>query len=154
MLDLIKSSFLLQHWEFVAIFISIAYFVVRLRENSHKGKPKDDNETIALDAESIDVDDGDLTPALENVKHRPYKGAQVTLSGGAQEFFNMVSDRRSVRKFSKKPVDIEIVKKCIAAAGTSPSGAHTEPWTFCLIKRFKKIAVAQSRICFITKKNC
>lgn len=35
--------------------------------------------------------------------------------------------------FSKKPVDFEIIKTCIMSAGTGPSGAHTEPWTFCVI---------------------
>jgi len=59
----------------------------------------------------------------------------MTLPGGADEFYNLMNDRRSVRKFSNKPVDIEIIKKCIYAAGTSPSGAHTEPWTFCVVKR-------------------
>ncbi|XP_031634806.1 iodotyrosine deiodinase 1, partial [Contarinia nasturtii] len=33
-----------------------------------------------------------------------------------------------------KPVDIGVIKKCILTAGTSPSGAHTEPWTFCVIQ--------------------
>jgi iodotyrosine deiodinase len=45
-----------------------------------------------------------------------------------------VNDRRSIRTFSPRPVDMELVKKAILCAGTSPSGAHTEPWTFCLIK--------------------
>lgn len=44
----------------------------------------------------------------------------IVLSDGANEFFEMVNDRRSVRKYSKKPVDIEIIKKCILAAGTGP----------------------------------
>lgn len=119
------------------LFVSIAYFVVRLRDNRKDQRQVNDDETIANDARDGEVDgDADgLTPSLENVDHVPFKGASVVLKGGVQEFYNMASDRRSVRMFSSKHVDIEIVKKCIHAAGTAPSGAHTEPWTYCLVKR-------------------
>lgn len=45
----------------------------------------------------------------------------------------MANNRRSVRKYSRKPVPIEVIENCVRAAGTSPSGAHTEPWTFCVV---------------------
>lgn len=136
----IENSFFIQHWEFVIIFISIAYFVVRLRGDQKRPNAKrqvNDDETIENDATDVDKseDSDGFFPSLENVDHVPYKGASVTLKGGVSEFYNMANDRRSVRMFSNKPVDIEIVKKCIHAAGTSPSGAHTEPWTYCLVQR-------------------
>jgi iodotyrosine deiodinase len=139
MLD-IEKSFFIQHWEFVVLFISIVYFVVRLRDNrksSEDQRQVNDEETIENDARDGDVDNDtdDLTPSLEDVGHVPFKGASVVLKGGVQEFYNMASDRRSIRMFSRKHVDIEIVKKCIHAAGTAPSGAHTEPWKYCLVKR-------------------
>ena len=137
MLD-IEKSFFVQYWQFLLIFISIGYFTLRLRD-SQKGSTKtrqvNDDETIANDEKSDEIVSDDFTPALENIEHIPFKGAAVMLKGGIQEFYNMANDRRSIRKFSKKHVNIEIVKKCIHAAGTAPSGAHTEPWTFCLVKR-------------------
>lgn len=46
----------------------------------------------------------------------------------------MVNDRRSVRSFRSQPIPpIDVIEDCVRAAGTSPSGAHTEPWTFCVI---------------------
>ena len=137
MLD-VEKSFFLQHWEFIVIFITIVYFALRLRDSrksSNVTRRANDDETIANDADDGEIDTDDLTPSLEIVDHIPFKGATVSLRGGVQEFFDMANDRRSIRKFSKKHVDIEIVKKCIHAAGTAPSGAHTEPWTFCLVKR-------------------
>lgn len=137
MLD-IEKSFFIQHWEFLVIFISIVYFASRLRDNrkvSDVTRQVNDDETIANDEKGEEIDTDDLTPSLENVDHIPFKGATETLKGGVQEFYNMASDRRSIRKFSRKPVEIEIVKKCIHSAGTAPSGAHTEPWTFCLVAR-------------------
>jgi iodotyrosine deiodinase len=140
-LDL-KKSFLTQHWEFIILVVTIVYFFAKLRNNSKKAKEsntqqgKSDDEVIASDYKSdeLDEDDEELTPAIEKIDYVPYQGAQVFPKRGAQEFYDMMNDRRSVRMLSSKPVDIEVVKKCIHAAGTSPSGAHTEPWTFCLVK--------------------
>lgn len=140
MLELIRKSFLLQHWEFLVLVVAIGYFIVRLGRNGNKNltKQKSDEKVIADDYKSEDDHDeseSDLTPSLEDVKMVPYGGVSVTLPGGADEFFAMVNDRRSIRKYSNKTVDIEVIKKCIHAAGTSPSGAHTEPWTYCIVKR-------------------
>lgn len=137
-----KKSFLIQHWEIIILFITIIYFIVKLQKSSSKStskfKIKSDDDVIDGDSKNHEMDDNDdeLTPALEVIDYVPYKGAQVTLKGGANQFYEMMNNRRSIRMFSNKPVDIEIVKKCIQAAGTSPSGAHTEPWTFCLVKEF------------------
>lgn len=51
----------------------------------------------------------------------------------ANKFYEIMNNRRSCRMFSDKPIDFEIIKKCIHTAATSPSGAHTEPWTFCVV---------------------
>jgi nitroreductase len=39
-------------------------------------------------------------------------------------------ERRSVRVFSREPVPWELIENAIATAGTAPSGAHQQPWTF------------------------
>ncbi len=41
--------------------------------------------------------------------------------------------RRSVRHFSPEPVPLEVLDDCIRAAGTAPSGAHQQPWTFVVV---------------------
>jgi nitroreductase len=51
----------------------------------------------------------------------------------SQEFLENRDTRRSVRPFSSDEVPLEAVVNCIAAAGTAPSGAHKQPWTFCLV---------------------
>jgi iodotyrosine deiodinase len=38
--------------------------------------------------------------------------------------------RRSVRAFSPEPVPWDVVEAAVAAAGTAPSGANMQPWTF------------------------
>lgn len=41
--------------------------------------------------------------------------------------------RRSVRHFSPEPIPLDVVRHCIAAACTAPSGANKQPWTFVLV---------------------
>jgi nitroreductase len=39
-----------------------------------------------------------------------------------------ISDRRSVRAFTKRPVPTEVITAILAAAARSPSGNNTQPW--------------------------
>ena len=41
-----------------------------------------------------------------------------------------MGSRRSVRMFSTEPVPRELIENAIRVAGTAPSGAHQQPWTF------------------------
>ncbi len=41
-----------------------------------------------------------------------------------------VRRRRTVREFSREPIPLEVVEAAVAAAGTAPSGANMQPWTF------------------------
>jgi nitroreductase len=51
----------------------------------------------------------------------------------SKDFYETINLRRSVRDFSTKPVPAEVVRNIIRAAGTAPSGAHKQPWTFCIV---------------------
>ena len=45
-------------------------------------------------------------------------------------FLDTARRRRTVRSFSSEPVPMDVVENSIAAAGTAPSGANQQPWTF------------------------
>ncbi len=51
----------------------------------------------------------------------------------ASSFYAWADKRRSVRDFSDKPVPKEVMEDLIMTASSAPSGAHKQPWTFCLI---------------------
>jgi iodotyrosine deiodinase len=51
----------------------------------------------------------------------------------SRAFLEQVSTRRSVRDFSREPVEFELIQNAIAAAGTAPSGANQQPWTFVVV---------------------
>lgn len=53
------------------------------------------------------------------------------------QFHNWMDTRRSVREFSDRPVPKEVIKSIIMSASTAPSGAHKQPWTFCVVSNAK-----------------
>ncbi len=48
----------------------------------------------------------------------------------ARAFFEQMNQRRTTRHFSRDPVPRELIESAIRTAGTAPSGAHQQPWTF------------------------
>ncbi len=55
----------------------------------------------------------------------------------AEEFYENLNRRRTVRDFSDESVPFEIIEKAILTAGTAPSGAHLQPWRFVVVKDVK-----------------
>jgi iodotyrosine deiodinase len=51
----------------------------------------------------------------------------------SRAFLARIADRRSVRHFSADPVPHELIENAIRAAGTAPSGANQQPWTFVVV---------------------
>jgi iodotyrosine deiodinase len=51
----------------------------------------------------------------------------------AQAFRAEMQRRRSVRRFSDRPVDREVIEDCLRAALSAPSGANLQPWHFVLV---------------------
>ena len=52
----------------------------------------------------------------------------------SEHYFEWMNERRTVRDFSDKPIPENIIENIILSAGTAPSGAHKQPWTFCVVK--------------------
>lgn len=52
----------------------------------------------------------------------------------SESFFQEMDWRRSVRDFSDKPVPKSVIENIIKTASTAPSGAHKQPWFFCVIE--------------------
>ena len=48
----------------------------------------------------------------------------------SRRFLSAIASRRSVRHFSSEPVPRVLVENAIRAAGTAPSGANQQPWSF------------------------
>lgn len=52
----------------------------------------------------------------------------------SQWFYEWMDKRRTVRDFSDRPVPREVIENILRTASTAPSGAHKQPWTFCVVQ--------------------
>ena len=62
-------------------------------------------------------------------KERPLKEMKLR----SKELLQLMQKRRTTRHFSTRVVPKELIEHAIMCAGTAPSGAHLQPWTFVAI---------------------
>ncbi|KAL4661001.1 iodotyrosine deiodinase 1 [Arapaima gigas] len=82
-------------------------------------------------------DDGELADSEDDVPQVPYVSMCYTpkvMLQRSRDFYVLMNARRSVRFFSPETVPREVIENIIRTAGTAPSGAHTEPWTFVVVE--------------------
>ena len=69
------------------------------------------------------------TPA-DSVPYPPQRLPEGEMRRRGTAFYETMSRRRSIRTFSTDPVPRDLIETAIRTAGTAPSGAHQQPWTF------------------------
>ena len=67
------------------------------------------------------------------VPYRPTVPTAEVADQRQRQFLDRMQQRRSIRDFSTEPVPIELVERAILTAGSAPSGAHAQPWTFAVV---------------------
>lgn len=86
---------------------------------------------------------------FRDLRFRRLPPAEMALR--AAQFYEELDRRRSARAFSGDPVPRELVEQAVRAAGTAPSGAHHQPWTFVVVEdagtraRIREAAEAEER---------
>ncbi|XP_075976283.1 iodotyrosine deiodinase [Anticarsia gemmatalis] len=68
------------------------------------------------------------------IPYKPQKRSDDEILRRSREYYELMAERRTVRSFSPEPIPQEVLDNLIKTAGTSPSGAHTEPWTFVVVQ--------------------
>lgn len=51
----------------------------------------------------------------------------------SEELLELMRRRRSVREFSADPVPRDLIENAVRTAGTAPSGANQQPWSFVVV---------------------
>lgn len=65
--------------------------------------------------------------------HPTFTPTDATLRERSQHYYHLLSTRRSIRDFSDRPVPRDVIETLVMSASTAPSGAHKQPWTFCVV---------------------
>ncbi len=55
----------------------------------------------------------------------------------SHQYLDWIDQRRTVRDFSERAIPKEVIDNILLAASTAPSGAHKQPWTFCVVSNPK-----------------
>uniref|UniRef100_A0A914CIN7 Nitroreductase domain-containing protein n=1 Tax=Acrobeloides nanus TaxID=290746 RepID=A0A914CIN7_9BILA len=79
------------------------------------------------------VDDHD---DFYTAKEIPYIGvsySEAEMLKRSQLFYESMKLRRSVRTFSSQQIPLKLIQNLIKTAGSAPSGANLQPWTFCVV---------------------
>ncbi|XP_071335133.1 iodotyrosine deiodinase isoform X2 [Trachinotus anak] len=93
---------------------------------------QDDTEITARE-DDVDWVDSNEEEDLAHVPYSPPQYTEETMVERSKDFYALMNQRRSVRFISPEPVPREVMDNVIRTAGTAPSGAHTEPWTFVVV---------------------
>lgn len=135
----------------VLLCLVLGFMLVKSRETEttatkSEGAPKTADSRPWVDQDLQDdteitdkgEDDGDWVDSNEeeecqHVPYTPPRYPEDTMLQRSKDFYALLNQRRSVRFISPEPVPREVIDNVIRTAGTAPSGAHTEPWTFVVV---------------------
>jgi iodotyrosine deiodinase len=67
------------------------------------------------------------------ISHATIGYEKSEMLGKAKAYYKFMDTRRSCRDFSNTPIPKEVIENIILTASTAPSGAHKQPWTFCVV---------------------
>ncbi len=67
------------------------------------------------------------------VAYSPQQFDEPEMKERSKQYLSYQDQRRSVREISHKSFPKEIMDNIIMSASTAPSGAHKQPWTFCVV---------------------
>ncbi|XP_047531640.1 iodotyrosine deiodinase 1 isoform X1 [Vanessa atalanta] len=139
----LESNCFIVYTVMIVLFVAFTMFHKnRLEENQNRIglKKKFANNNGGREREHPDDDDDPdfLVPAFpEDTPHIPYKPPKRPMEDVLRrslDYYELMAKRRTVRKFSTEPIPQEVLDNIVKTAGTSPSGAHTEPWTFVVVQ--------------------
>lgn len=66
----------------------------------------------------------------------PYLGATYSeeeMIRRSRDFYQYMDKRRSLRTFSDRKIPLDVIENIVRTASSAPSGAHKQPWTFCVV---------------------
>jgi iodotyrosine deiodinase len=99
----------------------------------------------------IDMQNKKLIDGYPYIRYKSVEPELSTMIGRSAGFFHLMDGRRSVRAFSPSTFPREVLENILRTASTAPSGAHKQPWTFCIVsnpemkRKIREAAEAEER---------
>lgn len=121
----------------VWVFKSADGSLERKKEEAQARPWVDEDLKDSTDHLQVEEDADEWQESEDSVEHIPFSHTRYSeqeMKTRAREFYELLSKRRSVRFISREQIPMDVIENVIRTAGTAPSGAHTEPWTFVVVK--------------------
>ena len=74
-----------------------------------------------------------IIDGYEHIAYQKETYPPETVLERSDQFYRSMDKRRTVRDFSDQEVPRAVIENILLTASTAPSGAHKQPWTFCVI---------------------
>ena len=74
-----------------------------------------------------------MSHSKDFIPYQPISFTETEMLKRSQEWFEFMDTRRSIRAFSSESFPVQILENAIKTGSTAPSGAHKQPWTFCIV---------------------
>lgn len=129
-------------------FMIVVYWLLRYRNHLHNVKillsgRESNTDKYSLDGREADgfeneqqdnAEDETFFPEeIGDIAFQPARFSSKDMIVKSNEFHKHINQRRSCRQIGSDTVPREVIDNIIKAAGTSPSGAHTQPWTYVVV---------------------
>ncbi len=91
------------------------------------------------------------------IAYKPTKKSKEESLKLSIAFYELMNKRRSVRYFSDEEFPVDIIYNIIKTAGTAPSGANKQPWSFCVVSnkalkhKIRMLAEEEERLNYNTR---
>ena len=147
------APFLTANWPILCVSIlailSVAYFLLStpaVNKEPIEGKKEIISVSDRAEHPLSEFEDEKLDPTLTlslhaaDTPHKPFEFERIPedeMLQRSKDFYQALNQRRSIRFFSTDSVPSKVIENIILAAGTAPSGAHCEPWTFVVVSNPK-----------------
>lgn len=69
----------------------------------------------------------------EFIPYRHNEIADDVIIKRSHDFYTLMKKRRTIRFFSERTVPAMVIENILRTASSAPSGAHRQPWTFCVV---------------------
>ncbi|XP_054618044.1 iodotyrosine deiodinase 1 [Dunckerocampus dactyliophorus] len=133
----------------LVLCVVVSFLVLRSRRQSKVVDPRgktqadfkpwvdqdlqDDSQVPTGEDEEGKWADSNVEDDVPHVPYSPQRHPEDKMLQRSHHFYALMNQRRSVRFISPEPVPREVINNVVRTAGTAPSGAHTEPWTFVVV---------------------
>lgn len=114
----------------------LTWLLMRQTRSQHIEEDATWTQIAPVDAKNVSVKEFGETELQAKLQSTRFSNRVMRQRSNA--FFRMMNTRRTMRFYSTDDIPQDVLEICLKTAGTSPSGAHHQPWFFAVVRDLEK----------------